>query len=111
MKSMMKKMILALSILGLVAIVAPRPASANVSLFFGLPGVSLFAGPPVYAPPVYGPPVVYAPRRRTTTATVVHFPRTTAVPTTTDADIRTAGTTGTAGDNDRLTLYSASRSL
>ena len=61
MKSMMKKMILALSILGLVAIVAPRPASAHVSLFFGLPGVSLFAGPPVYAPPVYGPPVVYAP--------------------------------------------------
>ena len=61
MKSMMKKMILALSILGLVAMVAPRPASANVSLFFGLPGVSLFAGPPVYAPPVYGPPVVYAP--------------------------------------------------
>ena len=61
MKSMMKKMILALSILGLVAILAPRPASANVSLFFGLPGVSLFAGPPVYAPPVYGPPVVYAP--------------------------------------------------
>ena len=47
MKSMMKKMILALSILGLVAIVAPRPASAHVSLFFGLPGVSLFAGPPV----------------------------------------------------------------
>jgi hypothetical protein len=61
MKSMMKKMILALSILGLVAIAAPRPASANVSLFFGLPGISLFAGPPVYAPPVYGPPVVYAP--------------------------------------------------
>jgi hypothetical protein len=61
MKGMMKKMILALSILGLVAIVAPRPASAHVSLFFGLPGISLFAGPPVYAPPVYGPPVVYAP--------------------------------------------------
>jgi hypothetical protein len=62
MKSMMKKMILALSILGLVAIAAPRPASANVSFFFGLPGVSLFAGPPVYAPPVYAPPpVVYAP--------------------------------------------------
>lgn len=62
MKSMLKKMILALSILGLVAVVAPRPASAYVSFSFGLPGFGLFAGPPVYAPPVYAPPpVVYAP--------------------------------------------------
>lgn len=62
MKSMMKKMILALSILGLVAAAAPRPASAFVSFSFGLPGFALFAGPPVVAPPVYAPPpVVYAP--------------------------------------------------
>jgi hypothetical protein len=61
MKSMLKKMILALSILGLVAVVAPRPASAYVSFSFGLPGFALFAGPPVYAPPpvVYAPPAYY----------------------------------------------------
>jgi hypothetical protein len=62
MKSMLKKMILALSILGLVAVAAPRPASAYVSFSIGLPGFALFSGPPVYAPPVYAPPpVVYAP--------------------------------------------------
>jgi hypothetical protein len=66
MKRMMRKTILALSILGLVAFAAPRPASANVSFFVGLPGFALFSGPPVvppvYAPPVYAPPpVVYAP--------------------------------------------------
>jgi hypothetical protein len=66
MKSMMKKMILALSILGLVAVAAPRSASAYVSFSIGLPGFALFSGPPVFAPPVYGPvyappPVVYAP--------------------------------------------------
>ena len=111
MKSMMKKMILALSILGLVAIAAPRPASAYVSFFFGLPGFSLFAGPPVYAPPVYGPPVVYAPPAYYGYGRP--FPAYYGRPfyLTTDADIRTAGTTGTAGDSDGLTLYSASRSL
>ena len=58
----MKKAILALSILGLIAFAAPRPAEAEVSLFFGLPGFSLFAGPPVVAPPVaVAPPVYYPP--------------------------------------------------
>jgi hypothetical protein len=62
MKSMMVKTILALSILGLVAVAAPRPASAYVSFSIGLPGFALFAGPPVVPPPVYvPPPVVYAP--------------------------------------------------
>jgi hypothetical protein len=67
MKGLMKKTILALTILGLVAVAAPRPASAAVSFFVGVPGFSLFSGPPVapvyappvYAPPVYAPPVVY----------------------------------------------------
>jgi len=65
----MKKTILATALLALVALAAPRPAAAGVSLFFGLPvpGVSVFGGPPVayapppvvYAPPVYAPPVYY----------------------------------------------------
>src|SRR5262249_50166008 len=65
----MKKTILATALLALVALAAPRPAAAGVSFFFGLPvpGVSVFAGPPVayapppvvYAPPVYAPPVYY----------------------------------------------------
>jgi hypothetical protein len=64
MKGLMKKAILALTILGLVAVAAPRPAAA-VSFFVGVPGFSLYSGPPfvppVYAPPVYAPPVFYAP--------------------------------------------------
>ncbi|HKA29895.1 MAG TPA: hypothetical protein VKH82_10985 [Candidatus Binatia bacterium] len=62
MKGLMKKAILALTILGLVAVAVPRPASAAVSFFVGVPGFSLYSGPPVapvYAPPVYAPPVVY----------------------------------------------------
>jgi hypothetical protein len=57
----MKKTLLALAVLGLVAFAAPRPADARVSVFFGLPGFALFAGPPVVAPPpvVYAPPVYY----------------------------------------------------
>jgi len=65
MKGLMKKAILALTILGLVAVAAPLPASAAVSFFVGVPGFSLYSGPPfvppVYAPPVYAPPVFYAP--------------------------------------------------
>ena len=65
MKGLMKKATLALTILGLVAVAAPRPASAAVSFFVGVPGFSLYSGPPfvppVYAPPVYAPPVFYAP--------------------------------------------------
>src|SRR5262249_60576230 len=58
---MMKKALLGLGILGLVAFAAPRPADAHVSLFFGLPGFGVVAGPPVVAPPpvVYAPPVYY----------------------------------------------------
>ncbi len=61
----MKKTILATAILALVALAAPRPAAAEVSFFFGLPGVSVYGGPPVvyappaYAPPIYAPPVYY----------------------------------------------------
>lgn len=62
MKSLMKKTILALAVLGLVVAAAPRPASAWVSFSVGLPGFALFSGPPVIPPPVYAPPpVVYAP--------------------------------------------------
>ena len=57
----MKRTILALAVLGLVALAAPRPASARVSVFLGVPG--FFAGPPVYAPPV-----VVAPPRPCTRA-------------------------------------------
>jgi hypothetical protein len=56
----MKKTLLGLAALAFVALAVPTPASARASLFFGLPGFSIFAGPPVYAPPVYAPPV-YAP--------------------------------------------------
>lgn len=57
----MKKALLGLAALGLVALAAPDPAAARVSVFFGLPGFGLFAGPPVVASPpvVYGPPAYY----------------------------------------------------
>lgn len=59
----MKKTLFGLAALALVALAAPKPAAARVSVFFGLPGFALFAGPPVVAPPVLvaPPPVVYAP--------------------------------------------------
>jgi hypothetical protein len=60
----MKKTLFGLAALALVALAVPTPASARASLFFGLPGFSVFAGPPVYAPPppVYvAPPAYYAP--------------------------------------------------
>ena len=53
----MRKALLGLGILAAVAVMAPRPADAHVSISFGLPGFVFEAGPPV----VYGPPV-YAPR-------------------------------------------------
>jgi hypothetical protein len=56
----MKKTLFGLAVLALVAFAVPTPASAGASLFFGVPGFSIFAGPPVYAPPVFAPPV-YAP--------------------------------------------------
>jgi hypothetical protein len=52
------KTILAITFLGLLALATPRPAAAGVSVFFGLPGVGLFAGPPVVVAP---PPVVVGP--------------------------------------------------
>lgn len=57
----MKKTLFGLMALVLVALAAPNPAAARVSVFFGLPGFG-FAGPPpvVYAPPVYyGRPYYY----------------------------------------------------
>jgi hypothetical protein len=59
----MKKALLGLGLLTLVAWTMPAPVRADASVFIGLPGFSLFAGPPVVAPPVVvgPPPVVYAP--------------------------------------------------
>jgi hypothetical protein len=62
----MKKILLALGLLGAVALARPEPAAAHVSFSLGLPGFGLFInepGPPVvYAPPPvyygYGPPAV-----------------------------------------------------
>ena len=60
----MKKILLALGLLGAVALARPAPAAAHVSFSLGLPGFGLFInepGPPVvYAPPpvYYGPPAV-----------------------------------------------------
>ena len=55
----MKKTILAITFLGLLALATPHPAAAGVSVFFGLPGFGLFAGPaPVVVEP---PPVVVGP--------------------------------------------------
>jgi len=54
----MKKTILAITFLGLLALATPHPAAAGVSVFFGLPGLGLFAGPPVVVAP---PPMVVGP--------------------------------------------------
>ncbi len=60
----MKKVLLGLAALGLATLAAPAPATARV--FIGLPGFSLFTGPPVVAAPppaLYAPPVYYRHRR------------------------------------------------
>ena len=57
-----KKTLVALAILGLVTFGAAGPAAAEVSVFFGLPGLPYVVAPPpvVYAPPVYyGRPYAY----------------------------------------------------
>lgn len=87
---MRKTMVVGALLAGLV-LVAARPAAADVSGWFGLPGRAIFAGPPVVsAPPVvvgapywapppvyYGPPVVVAPPyyRRSYYAPVYAGPR------------------------------------
>jgi hypothetical protein len=72
---LMNRTLVSGALLAGMALLAPRPALADVSVWFGLPGVSVYAGPPVVpappvvvgapywgAPPVYyGPPVVVAP--------------------------------------------------
>jgi hypothetical protein len=63
----MRKAILAITLMAITALAAPRDAAAQVSLHIGQPGFSLHAGPPLYGPPVvvappalaYGPPVYY----------------------------------------------------
>jgi hypothetical protein len=61
----MKKTILAATILGLVSVVTPRPAPAQLGIDVEKPGLSLHVGPPVYGPPVVvappPPAVVYQP--------------------------------------------------
>src|SRR5262245_14133780 len=65
----MRNAILALTLLTITALAAPRNAAAQVSLHIGPPGFSLHAGPPLYGPPVvvappavaYGPPIYYGP--------------------------------------------------
>jgi len=54
----MRKTMLATLFLALLFLAVPHPAAARVSVFFGLPGFALFAGPPV---PVVPAPVVIAP--------------------------------------------------
>jgi hypothetical protein len=53
----MRNTILALTLLAITALAAPRNAAAQISLHLDRPGFSLHAGPPRY----YGPPVVVAP--------------------------------------------------
>jgi hypothetical protein len=54
----MKKLLLALVVLGAVALTAPGRADAHVSIGIGLPGFGLFLGAPPPPPVVYAPPVV-----------------------------------------------------
>jgi hypothetical protein len=66
---MMRKALLGLGLLAMVAVAVPRRADAHVSVAIGLPGFGFFLGAPpvVYAPPVayaapvYAPPAYYAP--------------------------------------------------
>lgn len=61
----MKEALLGTAFLGLLGLAAPRPAAARVSVFVGLPGFALFAGPPMAVAPapvvVAPPPVVVGP--------------------------------------------------
>ena len=62
----MRKVLVGLCMLAAVALMAPRPADARVSISVGLPGVVVeapFYGPRFYAPPVYAPRY-YAPYYR-----------------------------------------------
>jgi hypothetical protein len=64
----MRKLLIALGMLGVVVLMRPAPAAADFSLSIGLPGFGFFIhdpfpppvvsyGPPAYYP--YAPPVVY----------------------------------------------------
>jgi hypothetical protein len=63
----MRRTMMGMVALAGVLLAVPRVADARVAVWFGLPGVSVFAGPPV--PPIavpppayyYGPPAYYAP--------------------------------------------------
>jgi len=58
----MKKMLVMLPLLAVVALATPRPADAHFSLAIGLPGFGIFVHDPVPAPVVYAPaPVYYQP--------------------------------------------------
>jgi hypothetical protein len=57
----MKKMLLALGLLGAVALARPAPADAHVSFSIGLPGFGLFVNAPPPPPVVYAPPAYYGP--------------------------------------------------
>ena len=71
----MRRTVMVMVALAWLMIAAPRVADARAGAWFGLPGASIFAGPPAppvavvprpyyYAPPAYyaPPPVVVAPR-------------------------------------------------
>jgi hypothetical protein len=60
----MRKTLLGLAALAMVALATPRMASAGVSVSIGLPGVYVggyFPAPPVAYPYPYAPPVYYRP--------------------------------------------------
>ena len=57
----MKKLLVVLPLLAVVALATPRTADAYFSLSIGLPGFGIFVPAPVPPPVVYGPPVAYAP--------------------------------------------------
>ena len=68
----MRKILIGLGLVAVLAFVTPRPAEAYVSVSIGVPGFSFYLpGPPVvyappvyYAPPYYAPPVYYRPYYR-----------------------------------------------
>ena len=59
----MKKLLVILPLLAVVALAIPRPADAHFSLSIGLPGFGIFVHDPVPPPVVYAPapPVYYQP--------------------------------------------------
>lgn len=66
----MRRTLMAMAVLTGGLLATPGAADARVSVWFGFPGVSIYAGPPVVpAPPVavvpppyyYAPPAYYAP--------------------------------------------------